>query len=416
MFKFHLFGRKKNTEGQPGESPSEKQQADIPAGGENGSEPDITVDHMVQEPVKVEKEKIDIHNDRARLEYLGRLHDAIKEARGQCEDIKFEYGQVTSYLKDIQLIDQAPEEEKTELYAAARRIVELTEERQKLQKKKYKMTDGQRRAMENYEDTVQEDIRKLLEYEDYQVKIKNDLRQLSSEKNLLLADKRDIIRGQRTLKTIGKCLMAILIAVGAMLAALALCFKVDIVLPFVATVAFGFVIAAIILNEARKNRIDMAITEKKCNRAVFLSNRVKIKYVNNVRTLDYLCHKYQIRNATELDFVYGQYLKAKREWARQRESTIQINENNKILMHELQRLGIRDRDIWFAQARALVEPKEMVEVRHDLNVRRQKLRDQLDYNTGVMEECLEEMEKIRDKKPEYAEEVERILQGERGIV
>lgn len=408
--KFHFFGRKRNKEEQRG-----GEQPDAALQETEGKEPDVSVDHIIQEPVKVEKEKVDIHNDRARLEYLGRLHDAIKEARGQCEDIKFEYGQVTSYLKDIQLIDQAPDEEKTELYSAARRIVELTEERQKLQKKKYKMTDGQRRALENYEGTVQEDIRKLLEYEDYQVKIKNDLRQLGSEKNLLLADKRDIIRGQRTLKTIGKCLTAILIAIGAMLAALMFLFKVDIVLPFVATVAFGFVMAAIILNESRKNRIDMAITEKKCNRAIFLSNRVKIKYVNNVRTLDYLCHKYQIRNATELDFVYGQYLKAKREWARQRESTIQINENNKILMNELQRLGIKDRDIWFAQARALVEPKEMVEVRHDLNVRRQKLRDQLDYNTGIMEECLEEMEKIRDKKPEYAQEVERILEGERGI-
>lgn len=404
--KFHFFGRKKEIKKLPEEESAEQQR-----------EPEVSEESVdIPETVKVEKEKVDIHNDRARLEYLGRLHDAIKEARGQCGDIKFEYGQVTSYLKDIQLIDQAPDEEKTELYSAARRIVELTEERQKLQKKKYKMTDGQRRALENYEGTVQGDIKKLAEYEDYQVKIKNDLRQLGSEKNLLLADKRDIIRGQRTLKVIGKCLTAILIAIGAMLAALAFLFKVDIVVPFVATVAFGFVMAAIILNESRKNRIDMAITEKKCNRAIFLSNRVKIKYVNNVRTLDYLCHKYQIRNATELDFVYGQYLKAKREWARQRESTIQINDNNKILMNELQRLGVKDRDIWFAQARALVEPKEMVEVRHDLNVRRQKLRDQLDYNTGIMEECLEEMEKIRDKKPEYAQEVERILEGERGIV
>lgn len=403
--KFHFFGRKKEIKKLPEEVTTEQQR-----------EPEVSAESVdIPETVKVEKEKVDIHNDRARLEYLGRLHDAIIEARGQCGDIKFEYGQVTSYLKDIQLIDQAPDEEKTELYSAARRIVELTEERQKLQKKKYKMTDGQRRALENYEGTVQGDIKKLAEYEDYQVKIKNDLRQLGSEKNLLFADKRDIIRGQRTLKVIGKCLTAILIAIGAMLAALAFLFKVDIVVPFVATVAFGFVIAAIILNESRKNRIDMAITEKKCNRAIFLSNRVKIKYVNNVRTLDYLCHKYQIRNATELDFVYGQYLKAKREWARQRESTIQINENNKILMNELQRLGVKDRDIWFAQARALVEPKEMVEVRHDLNVRRQKLRDQLDYNTGIMEECLEEMEKIRDKKPEYAQEVERILEGERGI-
>ena len=51
----------------------------------------------------------------------------------------------------------------------------------------------------------------------------------------------------------------------------------------------------------------------------------------------------------------------------------------------------------------------MVEVRHDLNVRRQKLRDQMDYNTGIMEQCLEEMEKIRDISPDYAAEVESIL-------
>ena len=83
-------------------------------------------------------------------------------------------------------------------------------------------------------------------------------------------------------------------------------------------------------------------------------------------------------------------------------------------MRELERLGVKDREIWFGQAKALVEPKEMVEVRHDLNLRRSKLREQLDYNTGVMEECLEEMEKIRSTKPEYAVEVERILGGTKG--
>lgn len=366
---------------------------------------------LEREPVKVEKEKVDLRDDRSRVDYLGRLYEGIQEARRQCEDIKFEYGQVTSYLKDIQLIDQAPEEEKEKLLAAAQLILELTSERQKLQKREYKFTDGQRRALENHEDAVTKDIGKLLEYEDFQMKVKNDLRRLDSEKNLLLADKRDIIRRQRMLKTVGKCLMALFIAAGAMLAALSYCFKIDIAMPFVAAVAVGFVLAVIVLGEARKNRIDMVITEKKCNRAIFLSNRVKIKYVNNVRTLDYMYHKYQVRNATELDFVYSQYMRAKREWARQRESSIRINENNQIMVSELRRLGVKDCDIWLGQVQALVEPKEMVEVRHDLNVRRQKLREQLDYNTGVMEECLEEMEKIRDMKPEYAVEVERILGG-----
>lgn len=380
----------------------------------NEEQPSTLLKELEREPVKVEMEKVDLHNDKARLDYLGRLYEGIQEAKRQCEDIKFEYGQVTSYLKDIQLIDQAPEEEKEKLLTAAQLIQELTKERRKLQKKEYKFTDGQRRAMENYEDIVDKDIQNLLEYEDFQMKIKHDMRQLSGEKNLLLADKKDIIRRQRMLKTIGKCLTALLIATGAMLAALAYCFKVDIGMPFVGTVAVTFVIAVLILNESRKNRIDMVITEKKCNRAIFLSNRVKIKYVNNVRTLDYMYHKYQVRNATELDFVHSQYVRAKREWAKQRESSIRINECNQIVLAELRRLGVKDCDIWLGQAAALVEPKEMVEVRHDLNVRRQKLREQLDYNTSVMEDCLEEMEKIRSMKPEYAVEVERILGGMNG--
>lgn len=380
----------------------------------NVERPSALLQELERETIKVEMEKVDLHNDKARVDYLERLYEGIQEAKKQCEDIKFEYGQVTSYLKDIQLIDQAPEEEKTKLLAAAQLIQELMKERKKLQKKEYKFTDGQRRAMENYEEIVEKDIQKLLEYEDFQMKIKHDMRQLSGEKNLLLADKKDIIRRQRMLKTIGKTLVALLIATGSMLAALAYCFKVDIGLPFVGAVAVAFVIAVLILNEARKNRIDMVITEKKCNRAIFLSNRVKIKYVNNVRTLDYMYHKYQVRNATELDFVHSQYVRAKREWAKQRESSIRINECNQIVLSELRRLGVKDCDIWLGQAAALVEPKEMVEVRHDLNVRRQKLREQLDYNTGVMEECLEEMEKIRSTKPEYAVEVERILGGTKG--
>ena len=264
------------------------------------------LNELEQEMVRVEKEKVDLRNDKERIAYLEHLCENIKEAKKQCEDIKFEYGQVTSYLKDIQLIDRAPKEEQEKLLAAAKQIVELTKERKKSQKQEYKFTEAQRRAMDNYEDVVEDDIKKLTEYEEYQMKIKQDLRQLSGEKNLLLADKQDIIHRQGMLKV-----LAVLMA----------CFKVNINVAFVVTVFVTFVFAAIILNEARKNRIDMVITEKKGNRAIFLLNRVKIKYVNNVRTLDYMYHKYQVRNAAELSFVRTQYVRAKREWERQREST-----------------------------------------------------------------------------------------------
>lgn len=358
------------------------------------------LNELEQEMVRVEKEKVDLRNDKERIAYLEHLCENIKEAKKQCEDIKFEYGQVTSYLKDIQLIDRAPKEEQEKLLAAAKQIVELTKERKKSQKQEYKFTEAQRRAMDNYEDVVEDDIKKLTEYEEYQMKIKQDLRQLSGEKNLLFADKQDIIHRQGMLKVLGKCLTALLIATFAMLAVLMACFKVNINVAFVVTVFVTFVFAAIILNEARKNRIDMVITEKKGNRAIFLLNRVKIKYVNNVRTLDYMYHKYQVRNAAELSFVRTQYIRAKREWERQRESSIRIHEANQVVLQELRKLEVKDCDIWLGQVEALVEPKEMVEVRHDLNVRRQKLREQMDYNTSIMEQCLDEIDKIRSKKPD----------------
>ncbi|MCR5690924.1 MAG: hypothetical protein K6G62_01765 [Eubacterium sp.] len=369
------------------------------------------VDRQIKEEVKVEKEKVDLTKAGDRIRYIERLHESIQEARRQCQEIKFEYGRVTSFLKDIQIIDQAPPEEKQDIYTSAFRIVELLRVRQDLQKKRYKMTDAQKRALEIYEDSAAEDIKKLLEYEDYQIKIKNDLRQLSAEKAMLLQDKDTILRNQRNLKSISKILIFILLAAGSMLLLLLFAFKVDIAMPFVATSAFAFIVAAMILNEARKNRIDMVITEKKANRAISLSNKVKIKYVNNVKALDYICLKYEVRSATELDFVYGQYLKAKREWEKQRESTKEINENNAILISELRRLGVKDCEIWFNQAVALVDPREMVEVRHALNVRRRALREQLEYNTQIMEDCLAELELIREKKPEYAMDVERVLGG-----
>lgn len=118
---------------------------------ENGSP---LLEELENMPIRVEKEKIDVKDSRARIAYLERLYEAIQEAKRQCEGIKFEYGQVTSYLKDIQLIDQAPEEEKETLLTAANTIVELTRERKKLQKREYKFSDAQRRALENNENTV----------------------------------------------------------------------------------------------------------------------------------------------------------------------------------------------------------------------------------------------------------------------
>ena len=354
-------------------------------------------------------EEMPPENKKQRIEYIQRLQEGIREAGQQNERVKEEYADVTSHLKDIQLMDQALEEEKEVLTTTAAAIDQLIRERDYLKKRRYKFNDAQRLSMEKYEATAAQDVKKLKEFEDYQIKIKNDLRQLESEKQLLKAEKRDIISKQGTLRIVSKILAGILAVFGILMLAIALAFTVDVTVPVIATAAFAFIVLFIIVWEARANRTDMVIKERQYDRAVSLLNRVKIKYVNNTRTIDYMCMKFHVRNATELEFVYDQYQKAKREWARKRESVYLLNEKKDILIAELKNIGVRDAEIWCSQVRAIIEPKEMVEVRHELNSRRQQLRKQIDYNTGIIQDFINELERIRNMREAYAQEVEDIL-------
>lgn len=357
----------------------------------------------------LEAEKVNLSDTQTRITYITHLYEQIKEAKKQCEDTKFDYGQATSYLKDIQLIDAAPEEERKVIRDVAEEIHKLTQERNRIQKQKYKITDSQRFAIETNEEHIDDDVRKLQEYENYLIQVKNDLRQLSSEKSMLLSDKRDIVESQSVLRVLSKSVAIISISMLALIITVFFCFEVEITYPFIGLVGFIFISLLFIVFESRKNRTRMVLTERKCNRAITLSNKVKIKYVNTVNVIDSICNRYGVRNGMELEFVSGQYKKAKRELSREQESTKLLAKYNQVLVHELQKLGVKDREIWFYQAEALVSDKEMVEVRHRLNTERQMLRKRLDYNAGIMEKCLHEMEKIRSINAEYEQDVENVL-------
>ena len=372
--------------------------------------PESEDSQAINEPeIKLEPEKVDLTNTESRLSYITHLYDEIRDAKQQCEDAKFEYGQATSYLKDIQLIDNAEPEERKVLREIAQGIHDLNKERNRIQKQKYKITDGQRQALDTHEDRIDGDLQRIKESEDYLIKVKNDLRQLTSEKNMLLNDENEIIQKQGLLRVLTKSVAIISIAMLALIITVYYCFKVDIVYPFLGLIAFIFISLVFIVLESRKNRIDMAMTQQKCNRAITLLNRVKIKYVNTFHVIEAIVNRYSVRNGMELDFVYSQYRKAKAEWNRQQESTKVLAKYNQVLVHELQKLGVKDREIWFYQAEALVDDREMVEVRHRLNTQRQSMRQRLDYNADVMEKCLNEMEKIREKNQQYREDVENIL-------
>lgn len=94
--------------------------------------------------------------------------------------------------------------------------------------------------MENFETKAADDVKKLKKFEDYQIKVKNDLHQLESEKQLLKSDKRDIINKQGTLRVVSKVLAGILLVFALLMLTIRLAFEVDVTVPVIATAAFAF--------------------------------------------------------------------------------------------------------------------------------------------------------------------------------
>ncbi|HEX3076710.1 MAG TPA: hypothetical protein VHQ24_07605, partial [Lachnospiraceae bacterium] len=74
-----------------------------------------------------------------------------------------------------------------------------------------------------------------------------------------------------------------------------------------------------------------------------------------------------------------------------------------------QKYEVNDPDIWTYQAAAIFDSKEKVEIRHRLNVRRQKLRERIEYNTDIKEKGFAELEKLVEKVPDAKGEVANVL-------
>ncbi len=76
----------------------------------------------------------------------------------------------------------------------------------------------------------------------------------------------------------------------------------------------------------------------------------------------------------------------------------------------LRRYQIKDPMIWLQQTQALLDRKEMVEIRHNLIIRRQSLRRRMDYNKEVIAgKAQEEIKDLVESYPKYAGEIMNIV-------
>lgn len=157
------------------------------------------------------------------------------------------------------------------------------------------------------------------------------------------------------------------------------------------------------------DRAEYRQSEANENRAIFLLNKVKIKFVNMTNAVDYACEKYHVRNSKELEYVWECYMEAVKQKEKFEQNSDDLSYFNNRIIRELSQYNLYDSRVWISQAGALIDHKEMVEITHNLVARRQKLRARIEYNTGVMKSQKEEILELMKEMPELKPQIQEIL-------
>lgn len=370
--------------------------------------PEVYEEENWEEAV-IDRKQVDINREEDRERYLRTCCEQIADASREMENLTYEYGLVTSYLKDIEEIEALPLEQREELNEYAQKIVNLEKEQENYTKTAKRMTDVKFRQMEALEADVQEGYKKIKEAEEYRILVKQDLQRLDGERHAYQyrrAELRDTLENTRGMS---KIFMVAAAACIVMLLALQMGLEMNVKIGYILTAALAAVAITYFYVHYTDAEKELQRVNSGINRLILLQNTVKIRYVNNKNLLDYLYLKYKVESASELDFLWEKYQEEVAERAKLAETEEEHTFYQKELLHMLFQYNLKDPNIWLHQAIAIIDNKEMVEIRHGLIERRQNIRKQMDYNTEVARTAQEEIKDIADKYPQYAKEIVDVI-------
>lgn len=337
------------------------------------------------------------------------LCEQMIEISREMDDIRREYDQVTNYLNDIQIVEGLEGEQKTQLLEVATNVAKLTTARNDYINAEHKISDEVFNQMSELEEEVPTLIRRLKENEEYLDSVKRDLNRLAGEKIEWSVKRHETKEEQTQLKKYASYFIYVFGTAAVLALVLSIVFEWSmlplLLVAFVATLAGAYIVLR--LQDCTKEIQKCNVNQ---NYIITLENRIKIKYVNAKNAVDYSCQRFHVMNSRELSYNYEQYI----EICKEREKFKQANEDleyyNGRLVRIMNGLNLYDAKIWLNYANAILNPKEMVEVKHDLFIRRQNVRTRIENNLNALTDMRREVEKYINKMGDKTSQVRAILE------
>ena len=373
---------------------------------------------LFQKENKEDRRRDLIHSDRImvnfadpqeRSRYFMDCLDQMEECSREVELLADEYSLVTDYLTDMEEIDALPENKKSQIEAFARELTGYDSEIRKYNERKSKMSDIDYYTLKDREDEVEEGIEKIRESEKYAAAVKRDLRRLDGERQARIFRKNE---GETSLNNY-KGMVIIFIAAYIFCMLLLVFFQfvvgLDVFIGYILATAAAAIACTVTAVRYMDTSKELTKIDSEINKLIQLQNTVKIRYVNNRKLLEFLYLKYHTTSGEKLDKLWKAYQHEKEERRRFTEAQAQTESCGKQLISALSAVRVKYPDRWLMQVPALLDKKEMVELRHELIIRRQRVREQMDYNKKLAEEAKDEIQDIAKIYPEYAKEIIELL-------
>lgn len=341
--------------------------------------------------------------------YAERLCEQMVICSQRIESAKKEHHAVNNYLDDIQTIENLEEPVKSSVEYYARRIITLREDKKSIREQSTKIPESRYVYMQRHEHEIKDILKTMYDDEQECQRLKTDMHHIEGEKVALKYEKREATKKLQIIRTMAKLgmgtavILLLMLIIGMYASGTDMVFAIYGVI--IATLAGGALL--IVLNQ--KYVAELALTERKINKAIGLMNRYKLLFVNVRSRLDYEYEAHGVKSSYELNDLWRMYLNAKKE-----HEAFHLNADNTYkaidgLVSELESAHVSDPSVWPAQVDAIVDGKCMLDIRHTLNIRKQKLRQAIDFNTTAMENAKGQIQKLIEKNPSMAKEILAIL-------
>lgn len=353
----------------------------------------------------------DYRNPRKIEQYVVERLEQMIELTREIEDEKGEYRNVTAYLNDIQMIESLPEEDAKRLQEIAVNVVSLNKTRNEFLNSSKKLTDAQFTQLEHEEKNIPAAIKRLTANEIYRDTVKKDLKYLEREKSEWILRKEYLGINRKSMKNALYILLGVAATAAVIIGCLQLLLETNMYYGWVATAVITAVGICAICLKIQSDGDEISLAERSLNRAIVLENKVKIKFVNIENAVEYSYEKYHVKSAAELNQQWEYYLEAVREREKYQKTNEDLEYFNGRLVRVLTQYKLHDAKVWVSQAAALVEPREMVEIKHELIARRQKVRSNIEYKLDVIKKQRKEAELLLNRVGDMRPQVEEILQS-----